>query len=92
LATPDLRAPHFGRKHAVRHRDVHREQLAILRAQRLDRHGRDVELAVHLVLAALQIDLLLEIALPIQQCDTERRHTEVRTALQVVAREYAEAA
>jgi hypothetical protein len=61
-------------------------------AGRHDAERVGVDALVALALPSVGIELLVEVALGVQQADADERDTEVGTRLQVVAGEHAEAA
>ncbi len=75
---------------AVRDRDHHRP--AGVSGRRTDRQAGEVVLGVDVLLAAVGVDVLVEVAVPVEEPDSDQRHAQVAGALQVIAGEDAEAA
>ena len=72
--------------------DVDRQVGAVLAPHRLDRQVVEIRVVVLGALAAIAVDGLHEVALPVEQADRDERQLEVARRLAVVAGEDAEAA
>ena len=89
----DVDLPRGEAQRALGERDLEEQRLAVLLAQAArDGEAVHVVLRVALDLPAGGVDLLLEVALAVEQADADERDVEVGGALEVVAGEDAEAA
>ncbi len=82
----DVGAPHLGdeRPAAQLDRDAHP-------VARGDGHGVRVEVGVGLLLPAVAVERLAEVAVPVEQADADEGHAEVAGGLEVVAGQHPEA-
>ena len=71
---------------------VHRDEvlLAVLAGQRHDGHRIEVDGIVRVLLPAVHADVLIEVALPVQNAHGHERDPEIGCRLEVVTGEYAE--
>jgi hypothetical protein len=88
----DRHLPDLGEERPAAGVDLHGDRLAVEPDRRLDRQRLDPRLQIFLVLVAVDVELLAEVALVIEQADGDQRHAEAAGALDVVAGEDAEAA
>ena len=87
----DLRLPDLGvQGAAARQADLDGQRAAVGVAQEADRQVVGIQDRVVLLLPALGVEGLLEVAGAIEQADAQDRHAEVAGRLEVVAREDAE--
>jgi hypothetical protein len=89
---PDLRLPHRGLDHAPGQVDGHGEDAAAGRLHGQHRQAGEVVVGVHVLLEAVGVDRLAEIARAIEQPHADEGHAEIARRLAVVAGEDAEAA
>ena len=82
--------PDLGENRARPRVDLHDERLALRVDGRLDRQHLDPRLQVVLVLIAVDVELLLEVALVVEQSHGDERDTQTAGALDVVAGEHTE--
>ena len=88
----DVDLPRGEAQRALGERDLEEERLAVLAQAARDGEAVHVVLRVALDLPAGGVDLLLEVALAVEEADADERDVEVGRALEVVAGEDAEAA
>ena len=88
----NARLPHAQRYFTSGQRNADAELLSAVRVHELDGQLGEVGIGIRDVLAALGIDRLLKITLPIQQADADERNAHVARGLAAVAREDAESA
>ena len=81
---PTLRPPHLAEHRVLRQVDAHVHGRAVGVAHRLDRQVVEVQLRVRLLLPAVGGEVLLEVAVAIQQPDADQRHAQFAGALQVI--------
>ena len=84
--------PDFRENRAGPRVDLHGDRLAVGAEGRLDRQGLGSRLQVFLVLVAVDVELLLEVALVVEQAHRDQRDAQTAGTLDVVAREHAQAA
>ena len=84
--------PHLGQQLAGAGVDADGDRLAVGAQGRLHRQVLDLGVEILFVLPAVDIEMLLEIALVVEQSDGHQRHAQPAGALDVVAREHAQAA
>jgi hypothetical protein len=78
--------------HAAGQVDRHRQHAAGRGLHRQHRQAREVVVGVGVLLEAVGVDRLAEVAGPVEQPHADQRHAEVARGLAVVARQHAEAA
>ena len=81
---PGVDAPHPNRDVDTGEVDVH------LDTRRLDAECVGIDALVALALPPVAVELLVEVALGVQQPDADEGHAEIGTRLEVIAREHAE--
>ena len=91
-APPDGRLPDPRAQRPVAGLDLQRDRLAVRPHGRLERQLGDIHLRVFLLLPAGGVEPLTEVALAIEQSDTDERYSQVRGALDVVAGQHAQPA
>ncbi len=85
---PDLGQPQLGVQHAaVRHAHRHLDRPALGTGEQRQRQPVRVQRRVALLLPALGVERLLEVAGPVEQPDADDRHAQVAGRLEVVAGE-----
>ena len=89
---PDLGPPHLKGRHAAGQVDVGQQRVAVIVAYEGDGEGVGVELRVVLLLPAVEVEVLAEVALRVEEADGNEGDALVGGRLQVVAGEHAEAA
>ncbi len=92
LDPADGDAPDLRLDGAARILDADRQRPAAGLSHQLDRHVERIVLGVGLLLPAVEVQVLAEVALLIHQADADDRDAEVRGALEMIAREDAQAA
>ena len=92
VAPAHLHPPDFGANNAAAGYEIHFHGLAIFADGRL--HGKliDVSLEVLLLLPAVAIQALAEVALAVEQSNADQGNVQVRRALDMVSRKNAQAA
>ncbi len=90
LHVADARQPHLDGDGAAPHLDRDVQLFAVCPQRRFDRQVVEVGVVIGGALVALAVDLLGEVALPVQQSDTDERQRSVGRGLAVVACEDAE--
>ena len=92
LDAPDLDAPDLGVHVPARILDLNRQRRAV--GLRLERDGQVVEVVVdeQLLLPAVVVEALAQVALLVEQADADERQAEVAGGLEVVAGQDAQAA
>ena len=88
----DLGEPDGDRELAVGERDAHRQRQPVLVLDAAQGQARQVVVGVAVLLVAVGVDRLAEVALAVEQPDADRREGHVAGRLHVVAGEHAEAA
>ena len=89
---PDLDRPDRDLEVAARQRDADRQRLAVAALDPPDRQPAQVVVGVGVLLVAVGIDRLVEVAAAVHQPDADERQRHVRGRLHVVAGEDAETA
>ena len=89
---PDLGEPDRDGEVPARQRHGHRQRQPVLVLDPAERQAREVVVGVVVLLVAVGIDRLAEVALAIQQPDADRGEGHVARGLHVVAGEHAQAA
>ena len=92
LEPADRDAPDLRLDGAARVLDADRQRPAAGLAHQLDRHVEQIVLGVVLLLPAVDVQILAEVALLVHQADADERNAEIRGALEMIARENAQAA
>ncbi len=92
LHAADVHQPDLGEQRSGARVDPHGDRLAIGADRRLHRHVLDLGVEIFLVLIAVDVEVLLEIALVVEQTDRHQRHAQAAGALDMVAGEHAQAA
>src|SRR5436305_3905266 len=85
-------APSLHAHEPTTQREFDEDRLAVALAYEFEREVSDGDLVVGLLLPAVATQALPEVAVVVEQSDGDERESEVACTLQVVAREYAEAA
>ena len=88
----DLRHPHRRVHLAVGELDAHLERRAVAAARASQRQLVRVEVGLGVLLVPIGVDLLAEVAAPVEEADADERQRRVRRRLAVVAGQDAEAA
>ena len=92
LHAADVHQPDLGQQRAVAGFDRDGDRLAVGADGRLHRQVLDAGVEILFLLQAVVVEVLLEIALVVEQADGHERHAEAAGALDMVAGEHAEAA
>ena len=87
----DAHQPHFGQQLAGAGVDLHGHVLAVRIAGRLHRHVFDFGVEIFFALIAFGVEMLLEIALVVEQPDGDQRNAQSAGAFDVIARQHAQA-
>ena len=88
----DLRHPHRGMHHPVGDLHAHLERRPVAGAGATHRQLRRIEIRLGMLLVAIGVDLLAEVAPAIEEADAHERNRGIRCGLAVVAGQDAEAA
>ena len=88
----DVHQPDLGQQLAGAGVDADGDRLAVGAQGRLHRQVLDLGVEILFVLPAVDVEMLLEIALVVEQPDGHQRHAQPAGALDVVAREHAQTA
>ena len=92
LHPADAHQPHLGQQLAGAGVDADGDRLAVGAQGGLHRQVLDLRIEILFVLPAVDVEMLLEIALVVEQPDGHQRHAQPAGALDVVARKHAQAA
>ena len=92
IAASHFQPPHFRPYGAMARLDLHRHRDAVRSDGRLHGQLGDVPFEVILLLPAVLVQPLAEVALAVKQTDSDQGNTEVGSALDVVARQDTESA
>ena len=90
--TADLREPHRAPHRPAGHLDADRQRPAVARCHAGQRQALRVVVGVSVLLVAVRVDRLAEIAVAVEQANAHERDRHVRSGLQMVAGEHAQAA
>ena len=92
IAAAHLHLPHLGANRRAARVNLHHHRLAVDADGRLHRQLVDVGFEILLVLPAGRVETLQEISLAVEQADADQRNVQIRGALDVIARQDAQAA